>query len=159
MRRFIYTISLVLFFTQQGICQGGNINDAQLHGFWLGVMEVTEQMSLQLAFEIEPDSAGNLSAKMNVIEQKAFDIPMSSCVLKGDSLNIRFDQAGIRYDGIYIKEQEIFQGTYAQGGGKFKLDLSRVDELLLEVNRPQTPVRPFPYKEEEVKFNNVKAGN
>ena len=31
----------------------------QLHGFWLGVMEVTEQMSIQLAFEIEPDSAGN----------------------------------------------------------------------------------------------------
>ena len=107
MRRIILSISCALFLLQQGICQGGNINESQLHGFWLGVMEVTEQMSLQLAFEIEPDSAGNLSAKMNVIEQKAFDIPMSSCLLEGDSLHIRFDQAGISYDGIYIKGQEI----------------------------------------------------
>lgn len=95
---------------------------------------------------------------MNVVEQKAFNIPMSSCIVEGDSLHIRFDQAGITYDGIYIAERDIFQGTYAQGGGKFQLDLSRVDELPLEVNRPQTPVRPFSYKEEDVKFENNKAG-
>jgi pimeloyl-ACP methyl ester carboxylesterase len=62
------------------------------------------------------------------------------------------------YDGIYLDEQDIIQGIYSQGGGRFTLDLARVDELPLVVNRPQTPVRPFPYKEEEVKFDNVKTG-
>jgi len=121
-------------------------------------MEVTEQMKLKLAFEIEPDSTGDLSAKMNVVEQKAFDIPMTSCVVSGDSVHIRFDQAGIKYDGIYVVGRDIIQGTYFQGGGSFKLDLSRVEKLPLEVNRPQTPVRPFPYKEEDVKFENNVAG-
>ena len=130
----------------------------QLHGLWLGAMKVTEQMSLQLAFEIEPDSADNLTAKMNVIEQKAFDIPMNSCTVSGDSIHIRYDQAGIKFDGIYVSEKDMIQGNYSQGGGKFKLDLSRVDELPLIVFRPQTPVRPFPYKEEEVKIENEKAG-
>ncbi len=158
MRRLILTISLILYFLPKGICQVENLGEDQLHGLWLGVINVTEQMKLQLAFEIEKDSAGNLSAKMNVIEQKAFDIPMNSCAVIGDSIHIRFDQAGIKYDGIYVSERDMIQGTYAQGGGQFKLDLSRVDELPLVVNRPQTPVRPFPYKEEEVIFENVKAG-
>lgn len=152
------TISLVLYFLPQGICQVENLREDQLHGLWLGVMNVTEQMKLQLAFEIEPDSAGGLSAKMNVIEQKAFDIPMNSCFVSGDSIHIRFDQAGIKYDGLYVSGQDKIQGTYSQSGGKFKLDLSRVDELPLVVNRPQTPVRPFPYTEEEVIFENEKDG-
>jgi pimeloyl-ACP methyl ester carboxylesterase len=158
MRRFMISFSLVLWFCLQGICQIGNVQQDQLYGFWLGVLEVTEQMKLQLAFQFEADSTGSLSARMNVIEQNAFDIPMNSCVLNGDSIHIRFDRAGIRFDGMYISGRDIIQGTYAQGGGKFNLDLSRVDELPLKVNRPQTPVRPFPYKEEEVKFSNEKAG-
>ena len=158
MKRFALTISLILILFQIGFSQDQSVREDRLHGLWLGVMEVTEQMSLQLAFEIEPDSAGDLSALMNVIEQNAFDIPMSSCILEGDSLFIRFDQAGITYDGIFIEEQNVIRGTYMQGGGRFQLDLSRVDELPLIVNRPQTPVRPFPYKEEEVKFVNDKAG-
>ena len=28
-------------------------------GLWLGIMKVSEQMSLQMAFEIEGDSSGN----------------------------------------------------------------------------------------------------
>jgi len=158
MLRFTLTISLALLLSQTGISQVQSDQEERLHGLWLGVMEVTEQMSIQLAFDIGPDSTGNLSAMMNVIEQNAFDIPMNSCIIEGDSLHIRFDQAGILYDGIYLAEQDIIQGIYSQGGGRFTLYLSRVDELPLVVNRPQTPVRPFPYNEEEVKFDNVKAG-
>ncbi len=158
MRRPILVITMILSFLAQGICQVEDPRKDQLQGLWLGVMQVTEQMSLQLAFEIEGDSADNLDAKMNVIEQKAFDIPMNSCTVSGDSIHIRFDGAGIKYDGIYLSEQDIIRGTYSQGGGNFKLDLTRVDELPLVVNRPQTPVRPFPYIEEEVKVENEKAG-
>jgi len=158
MQKIILTIATLLCIFHHGISQTGNPANEKLHGLWLGVMEVTEQMKLRLVFEIEPDSTGDLSAKMNVIEQKAFDIPMNSCTVNGDSIHIRFDQAGIKYDGIYVVGRDIIQGTYFQGGGSFKLDLSRVEKLPLEVNRPQTPVRPFPYKEEDIKFENSKAG-
>ncbi len=96
---------------------------------------------------------------MNFIEQKAFDIPMNSCAVSGDSIHIRFDQAGIKYDGIICLRTRYDPGYHIRRvDGKFKLDLSRVDELPLVVNRPQTPVRPFPYKEEEVIFENDKDG-
>jgi fermentation-respiration switch protein FrsA (DUF1100 family) len=127
-------------------------------GIWLGVMQVSEQMSLQLAFEIEPTDAGAFQAKFNVIEQNAFDIPMDTCIIERDSVMIRFDAAGIRYKGFYSREDDKILGTYEQGGGRFSLDLERVDQLVREVERPQTPVRPFPYEEEEVSFENTKAG-
>ena len=40
----------------------------------------------------------------------------------------------------------------------FTLNLQRTDKLVREVERPQTPVRPFPYDEVEVKFENKEAG-
>lgn len=127
-------------------------------GMWLGVMDVSEQMSMQLAFQIELIENGAYSAKLNVIEQKALDIPMDACTIENDSIHIRFDAAGITYDGYYSKDEDKIFGTYAQGGGQFTLNLSRVDKLPLEVERPQTPVRPFPYDEKEVKFENKEAG-
>ena len=127
-------------------------------GLWLGTMVVTEQMSLQIAFQIDVSQEGTTSAMMNVIEQSAFDIPMDSCVILNDSIRIRFNQAGITYEGVYHPDQDKILGTYAQSGARFDLNLSRVDELPLVVERPQTPIRPFPYKEEEVTFRNEEAG-
>lgn len=127
-------------------------------GIWLGVMDISEQMSIQMAIQIEGSENGNYSAKLNVIEQKAFDIPMDTCIIENDSIHVRFDAAGITYDGFYSSDEDQVFGTYAQGGGQFTLNLQRTDKLVREVERPQTPVRPFPYDEVEVKFENKKAG-
>jgi len=137
--------------------QETDLSQSSLNGLWLGSMKVSEQMSLQMAFEITPDEEGTYSAKMNVIEQKAFDIPMDECLVKGDSIHISFVAAGITYNGFFSKEADRLLGTYAQGEAEFPLDLSRVDKLPLEVERPQTPVRPFPYEETEITFENRKA--
>jgi len=138
--------------------QDVEISQDPYQGLWLGKMHVSEEMSLQLAFEIELNEEGAYSAKMNVIEQKALDIPMDACTLSDDSIHIRFDAAGIAYDGYYSHSEDKIFGAYSQGGGSFTLDLSRVDHLPLEVERPQTPIRPFPYDEEEVTFLNKEAG-
>ena len=70
----------------------------------------------------------------------------------------RSQSAGISYKGYYSSEEDKITGAYEQGGGRFTLDLERVDRLVREVERPQTPVRPFPYEEEEVKVKNENAG-
>lgn len=133
-------------------------SESPLNGLWLGTMKVSEQMSLQMAFEITPVDKGTYAAKMNVIEQKAFDIPMDECVVLGDSIHISFAAAGITYKAYFSREADRLLGTYAQGGAEFPLDLARVDQLPLEVERTQTPVRPFPYEETEVTFENQDAG-
>jgi pimeloyl-ACP methyl ester carboxylesterase len=135
-----------------------NISAEPREGYWMGVMKVSEQMSLQMAYELRKDEEGTWSAKMNVIEQKAFDIPMDACVMEDDSIHIMLAAAGITYDGYCLKDEQLISGSYGQGGGHFTLDLTWVEALPTEVERPQTPVRPFPYDEEEVKFENTREG-
>ncbi len=147
---------ILLSFTLAGQVQ--NSSPEPREGYWMGVMKVSEQMSLQMAYELRKNEQGGWSAKMNVIEQKAFDIPMDECVMAGDSIHIKFAAAGITYDGLYSKEKQVIFGSYGQGGGHFTLDLTWVEALTTEVERPQTPVRPFPYDEEDVEFENSREG-
>lgn len=138
-------------------CHGQDTVVDHKEGLWLGTMKVSEQMSLQLGFEII-SGEGAYVAKMNVIEQKALGIPMDTCIFREDSIYIELKAAGITYRGSYSEKEDRIFGTYNQGGGSFSLDMVRVKELPLEVERPQTPERPFPYDEEEVEFKNSTAG-
>lgn len=154
----LYLLSLLLIVSVYLPCQGQEASPDPMEGLWLGTMNVSEQMSLQLGFEIDPVKGGGYTAKMNVIEQKALDIPMDTCIFSGDTLFIEFKVAGITYSATYSGEEDRIRGTYSQGGGSYALDLIRVDKLPLEVERPQTPVRPFPYDEVELTFENPVAG-
>ncbi len=158
MRKIISVLSVLLACSFLVFSQEQDKTKDPVQGLWLGTMKVTEKMSLQLAFQIELGEGGNYTAKLNVIEQNAFDIPMNFCEINSDSVHFRMDASGISYDGIYNKEKDRILGIYSQGGGTFPLNLDRVDKLKADVNRPQTPLRPFPYDEQEVKFENSKAG-
>ena len=68
-----YLLSLCFLGLQ---CQEADVPSDERSGLWLGSMKVSEALSLQLAFQIDAEPGGMYSAKMNVIEQKAFDIPM-----------------------------------------------------------------------------------
>lgn len=157
MRHSLALLFLALF-AISGHAQKTDNSQDPYPGLWLGTMQISEQMSLQLAYQLEKDEGGGYSAKLNVIEQKAFDIPMDGCEINDDSVHILFDAAGIAYHGHYSHSEDKIFGAYSQGGGNFTLDLTRVDKLPLEVERTQTPVRPFPYEEEEVTFSNQEAG-
>jgi pimeloyl-ACP methyl ester carboxylesterase len=156
------TIFILIFGIVVGVLHGNSQelqkNDSPYSGLWLGTLKVTDQMQLQLAFEITEKENGLYAAKMNVIEQKAFDIPMDMCTISDDSIYVLLKSAGIEYHGCYYPDKETIHGTYSQGGRHFELHMARVEKLPLEVNRPQTPVRPFPYKEENILFENQNAG-
>lgn len=151
----LLVLSLVSF---SMACFGQEATGDTREGLWLGIMKVSEEMSLQLGFEIVLAEDGVYAAKMNVIEQKALGIPMDTCIIRGDSLYIEFKVAGIVYLGAYSSEKDMILGTYSQGGGSYTLDMARMDKLPLEIKRPQMPVRPFPYDELEVEFENSEAG-
>ncbi len=157
MRNTLIGILLVSFTINVAFSQEISKPEGKYSGLWLGVMQVTDQMSMQLAFEIIIEEEESYSAKMNVIEQKALDIPMDECIIRNDSVHIVFNAAGITYEGKYDWNVDTIYGTYTQSGNSFPLNLSKVDKLPLEVNRPQTPKRPFPYTEENVTFDNEKA--
>ena len=63
----------------------------------------------------------------------------------------------MNYKGIYNKELQIFEGTYKEGAIVLSLNLKRGAEKTADSRRPQEPIKPYPYYEEEVVFENVGA--
>ncbi len=132
-------------------------SDKEITGIWLGTMKISDQLELRIGFVITKNEGDSLIATMNVIEQKAYDIPMDIIEFSDDSLRIELYSANISYTGVFDRESNSIAGAYQQGEARFKLDLNSVDQLPKEVVRTQLPVRPFPYHEEEVVFKNKDA--
>jgi len=57
-----------------------------------------------------------------------------------------------QYSGIFSDDSTL-TGTWIQLGRKYPLDLKK-NAAPVTYNRPQEPVKPYPYKEEEVTFTN-----
>ena len=71
-------------------------------------------------------------------------------------LTITAPALGMKFSGKWQGTDRI-QGTFVQGGLTLPLELARVDgEVAL--SRPQEPKPPYPYRVEEVTFENTKAG-
>ncbi|HYV38535.1 MAG TPA: alpha/beta fold hydrolase, partial [Gemmataceae bacterium] len=64
--------------------------------------------------------------------------------------------AKVVYEGKLSKDATEIVGEWKQGGVSVPLTLKRVDKLPVAL-RPQEPKRPFPYREEEVVYENKKA--
>lgn len=159
MKKFVvHLLVLIISFTfSYGKDKAEDVN--LISGIWLGKVKVSEKLELQIGFVITKTENGLLSATMNVIEQKAFDIPMDKVNFRNDSLLIEMTSAGISYAGLFNAKNKTILGTYHQGEAKLELNLLEVEKLPSgEVARPQTPVRPFPYLEENIVFENPPAG-
>jgi len=123
-------------------------------GMWMGTLVVNENVKMQIGFEISDLGDGDYSAKMNVIEQNAYDLPMDVCTIKDRALHMEFNAAGIVYDGTFNLKEGKVDGEFKQSGATFDLDLEKKDGLPEKKKRSQLPKRPFPYVEEEVIFKN-----
>ncbi len=149
---FILWISLLLL-TFQSAAQE-NLNQ-KLTGNWSGEMEFSGS-KLELIFKISFNENGELSAKMDVPAQGARDLPVSKAEVKDDSIFLHVAIIAGRFSGQIINDTTI-AGNWSQSGLNFPLTLNRTEKVT-ELNRPQTPQPPFPYIEEEVRFENTKAG-
>ena len=73
----------------------------------------------------------------------------------GPSLKMELKAIGGVFDGKINKDLTAIDGTWSQGGSSFPLALKRAkDQAELEPRRPQNPVKPYPYREEQVSYDN-----
>lgn len=125
-------------------------------GLWQGSIKVGE-MSLRLVVKITADSSGNLRATMDSPDQGAKNIPIDSVQTSGNVLRLILRKMSARFEGTIRNDSAVIGGEWHQGGRSFPLTLRKVEKIS-EVNRPQEPKRPYPYKEEEVRVENKPAG-
>lgn len=126
-------------------------------GDWLGTLDVGV-LKLRLVFHITENDKG-LAATLDSPDQNAKGLPVRTVTLTGSTLKLEMPQIGATYEGQRSEDGSRVQGTFTQQGKPLPLVLTRVtDPSQLERRRPQLPLKPYPYREEEVTFDNAAAG-
>ncbi|MDR0712900.1 MAG: alpha/beta fold hydrolase [Bacteroidales bacterium] len=124
-------------------------------GNWNGLLKI-QMYQLRLVFHIQKTESG-YSATMDSPDQGAKDIPVTSVNYENAVLKIADAKMGFDYEGKFDDEGNI-AGTFKQMGQTFPLNLSRKTVEKEKLARPQEPVKPYPYYEEEVAFENSDDG-
>lgn len=157
MKTLKYLFALIyalIFLTGSSYSQSDSTN-LNLEGNWLGTLEFSG-VQLRIVFNIKKSSTG-YSATLDSPDQGAKDIPTENVTLNGNNLQIDVPSIHGSYSGVYIPDSSYFTGTWAQGGQTLPLSIKRTTKTI-ELNRPQEPVKPYPYNEEEVTYENKEAG-
>jgi uncharacterized protein len=129
---------------------------SDLDGNWLGTLD-TGLGTLRVVLHILNTEDG-LAATLDSPDQNAKGIPVTSITRNGVKLNFAVDSIGGSYEGTISADLGSFEGTWTQLGKSLPLALKRVKgEAALERKRVQNPVKPYPYKEEEVTYDNAAA--
>jgi uncharacterized protein len=126
-------------------------------GIWLGELEIPNTAELRMGITISKISDNSYKAVLNIIDQATGDIPCDEVSNKNDSVIIRIKGLGIEIAGAVDQWHKTIKSEFRQGGGIFPVLFSRIDKLPVLI-RPQEPKKPYPYNEENVVFENKKAG-
>ncbi|NRB48207.1 MAG: alpha/beta fold hydrolase [Saprospiraceae bacterium] len=139
------------------VCLGlGYMSSAQSPvGDWEGTLEVPGA-KLKIVFHVTADG-DTYSATMDSPDQGAMGLATSSTTFEDGKLTITATQLGMTYEGALDPGGAQMKGVFKQGPGAFPLNLTRVKGEPAKLDRPQEPQKPYPYKEEEVKYDNPKA--
>jgi len=130
---------------------------SDIDGAWMGTLD-TGQGTLRMVFHIVNTEDG-LMATADSPDQGAKGIPVTSVTRSGSALKLEMKQLGGAFEGKISTDLSTIDGTWTQLGNSLALVLKRVkDAAELERPRPQNPVKPYPYREEEVAYSNPSAG-
>ena len=126
-------------------------------GIWEGPLKVGP-VELRLAFTVTKSSDGKLAAKMDSIDQGAKGIPCGEVTLTEGTATIAVPAIKGTFVGKLADDGQSAKGEWEQVGQKYPLLLKRVEKAST-LNRPQLPKPPFPYRSEDVTFENASAKN
>ena len=123
-------------------------------GHWEGQIDIPGQ---PITVKVDPTiNDSDWSGTIDIPTQGAKGLPLSDILVveEDSSLRVKFSIRGVpgnpTFDGQL--QDGAISGTFSQGGATFGFQLSR--ERVKGPVRPQEPKPPFPYKIEEVTFQN-----
>ena len=123
-------------------------------GDWLGTLDAGV-VKLRLAFHLQVGPQG-LTGTMDSLDQNARGIPIQSGSLAGDRVILVLSMG--RFEGKLNPAADVIEGTWLQGGASLPLTVHRITDVsALQPRRPQNPTKPYPYREEDVAYENKQA--
>lgn len=124
-----------------------------LDGSWEGKLMINPGISLRLGINVSGAGSEDATVSLDSPDQGAYGIPMQIEYISADSLNVTVVQLMLQYKGKL--EGDSIKGVFSQGPMSLPLILK---PKLNTLNRPQTPLPPFPYLTEEVTFKSALDG-
>ena len=145
MKKRLFSLILIsILFIGGFSCLAGTPN---LDGSWEGKLMINPEMGLRLAINIAGSDEKETVVTMDSPDQGAYGIPMQIEFISADSLNVNVPQLMLKYKGKLVGDS--IKGDFSQGGLNLPLILK---PKVTALNRPQTPLPPYPYATEEVTF-------
>ncbi len=132
-------------------------NIEEVEGLWMGSLELQGGQELRILFNISTGTDGLPTASMDSPDQGVSGIPVEKLSYKDG--NLRLEVTSIRgvFEGVLKEDGTALEGEWKQYEMDFPVVLTRIDEKP-EIRREQDPVKPYPYDEEEVVYENTEAG-
>jgi pimeloyl-ACP methyl ester carboxylesterase len=144
----LINLLMVILFTTQILGQ-----QKDLSGIWSGKLQLPNTLKLTVVFHIQKDSLGQYNSTMDSPDQGAKGIQTESTTIVNDSITIKIPMVRGYYTGKINYDSMKIDGKWNQGGMSMDLSLSKTEKFE-EAKRPQEPNPPYPYKSEDVTFEN-----
>ncbi len=128
---------------------------AGIEGDWNGVLNAGA-INLRLVLHLSRAADGAFTGTLDSVDQSAPGIPLSKVTEHGGALSIEIKTVAASYEAQVSADGSQISGTFHQNGQDLPLTFRRGPAP--ELVRPQMPKKPYPYEEEEVVFENPKAG-
>lgn len=148
MKRIITVLALLLCLSTDMMAQ-----DFQRYaGDWQGVLNVG--VSLRIVFHVKENN-GTFSSSGDSPDQSAYGLKCDTTIVTVNGIRIEMRSLNATFEGKLINDSTI-DGKFTQGQ-TFPLLLKRSHVAIkpVELIRPQTPKQPFPYKSEDVEYDNA----
>ena len=129
--------------------------DKGLEGIWQGTLEAGG-IKVRLVFHVSKKDGKRL-ATLDSPDQGVTGVPLDEVEDKDGRVRLGLKKGGFAFEGKLKPDGSALEGDWKQAGQSFPLTLRRVQKAP-EIARPQHPKKPYPYQEEEVAFENRKAG-
>lgn len=142
----IFALLSLLLITSIGFSQ-------EIEGIWNGNLEVQSGRKLLFIFRISK-TADKLESEIVIPSQGVKGIKPTLTTFEDNTLLIDASNVGFKYTGKWSSTSGTVEGTFQEGVNKVPLVLTKETIEEVKLNRPQEPIKPYPYQEEFVKFEN-----
>jgi hypothetical protein len=129
-----------------------------ISGEWSGTIASKKPDPIVFNFLIERKGEA-YKTTISIPALRVENLQPKETTFSNNTFSVNGQNIGINYQGTFNQTLQIIEGTFTEGVNALPLVLKKV-EIKNEnyFRRPQEPVKPFPYKEDEVMFENRKAG-
>jgi fermentation-respiration switch protein FrsA (DUF1100 family) len=123
-------------------------------GQWNGVLSVSG-MNMRIVFHINKTEEGYTSTTDSP-DQHVTGMPVTTTTFDGSKLSLAIPNLAFQYEGEFKIDSIV--GIFKQGAKSIPLTLKRTPTEVKPLVRPQEPKPPYPYRSEDLTFENKAAG-